>query len=106
MKHIDVGKCNLKQRHDGVSEFFRCESDYVMLAKDRKDKATQFDLNLMCVLVCDCNETMHPGCCTIPDVDYNSKCCLFDGHDTTGATGAPMKKHLCEACRVHYIENF
>ena len=48
---------------------------------------------------------MHPGCCKILDFSYNSRCCLIEGHGTFGASGVLMKNHLCEACRVQYIEN-
>ena len=82
---------NLTGGHNGDCICFTCESDYVALARDRREQSTPLDREVMCGLQCDCNETMQPGCCKIPDYSYNSHCCLIDGHSTIGAPSVLSK---------------
>ena len=104
MTHVRFGQCNLTVSHSGDCICYTCESEYVALARDRREQAYSLDEELMCGKQCDCNDTMHPACCKIPEYSYNNACCLTDGHTIIGAPNVLSKNHLCEPCRAHYIE--
>ena len=104
MTHIRFGMCNLSTGHGGDCICYTCECDVVALSRDRREQAMPVDKEATCGKHCDCNDTTHPGCCKVPDFNYNDACCLTLGHDSVGATGVLSKDHLCEPCRTHYIE--
>ena len=104
MTHLRFGKCNLSANHNGDCICYTCESDFVALARDRREQAYPVDKEAMCGKHCDCDDMAHPGCCKVPDYRYNDPCCLTIGHDTIGTTGVSSKNHLFEPCRTHYIE--
>ena len=106
MTHVRFGKCNLTVSHRGDCICYTCESNYLALARNRMEQAYLLDKELMCGQQCDCNDTMHLGCCKIPEYSSNNPCCLTDGHTTIGVVKDPRlsKSHLCEPCRAHYIE--
>ena len=103
MTLLRFGMCNLSALHGGDCICYTCESDLVALARDRREQALPVDKEATCGKHCDCNDISHPGCCKVPDYDYNDPCCLTIGHDPVGATGVLSKNHLCEPCRTHYI---
>ena len=104
MTHDRFGLCNLSTGHVGECICYTCECDVVALSRDRREQAMPVDKDLTCGEECDCKDTSHPGCCKVPDFNYNNVCCLMLGHDPVSATGVPSMNHLCEPCRTNHIE--
>ena len=104
MTHHRFGLCNLSTGHGGECICYTCECDVVALSRDRREQAMPLDKDLTCTDECDCKDTSHPGCCKVPDFNYNNACCLTQGHDLVSAAGVHSKNHLCEPCRTNYIE--
>jgi hypothetical protein len=104
VNHDRFGLCNLSTGHVGECICYTCESDVVALSRDRREQAMPVDKELTCGRECDCVDISHPGCCKVPDFNYNKACCLMQGHDPVSVTGVPSEHHLCEPCRTNYIE--